>query len=141
MLLVEIADVESMRPRQIELAFRVALRFASSTQLGVQRPDCARFAIVPSGANRPVLISRLARVPDNVLYMDTSNCMLALGALFIPDSNEEERDADRLFGNEFTTGERFEIVRRLQLHWGERPPERRERRNATNLPEIGRAHV
>jgi len=129
LLLVDMADLDAMQPREVELAFRIALRLAAAVQLEPgSRSGATVYAVVPSGANRPEPVSRMGRVPDNALYLDTTNALPRLRALLDRDASADPGDQDTLFGWEFTVGERRSVLKRLLAHWGPEPPTRAARR-------------
>jgi hypothetical protein len=133
-LLIEIAGHDTMRGREIELAFRIAGRVAASALLEAEPIAGAVYGVVPQGAQRPVPVRRLNKT--GALYLDTSNCLARLQALLARDTAPNPADADTLFQREFTVRETTAMVRRLLEHWSPNPPKRRSQRVALDAPAL-----
>lgn len=125
-LMLQAALPEAMLPRQVELAARVAARFAASFlfasasepgcnwQFDLAQPDPAAHGT--AGAAEPmtrffgagVVISKLEHL---------------IGQL----TTEPDKAEDRL-GEDYSPLEKIVVLRHLLSHWGEHPPLRREAR-------------
>jgi hypothetical protein len=128
-LLLELGAPESMPARQIELAFRVTGRVASTVRLEAQKTSSTAFAVVPAGDSRPVAAQKLG--PNAVpapLYIDTTLALPKLRVGLERDMGRDDGEPDTLYGGAFTLRERFAMMNRLLEHWGMDPPQRRARR-------------
>lgn len=130
-LLLELAQPESMRPRLVELAYRITGRIAASVELETARSDAAAFGVVPAGDARPCPLARLPSRPAAApLYIGTASCLAKLRSLLERDMGRDPAEPDTLFGGAYTLRERFAVLNRLLEHWGMDPPQRRTKRIA-----------
>lgn len=111
--LLELAAPQSLSPREVELAYRMAGRVAAKVRLERQ-PGPGRHPL-PAGA-------------PGRLYLDAQNALVGLQAEEKAQGNP--KGADPLYGNDFTVRERVAMVRHLLQHWGAAPPRRRAQRVA-----------
>ena len=127
-ILLELAAPDSVRPRMLELIYRVAARVASAARLQLGPSDETAFALIPIGHGLPVTLDRLKPGPAPALYVNTVNCLPRLRAARERDMGRDPDDEDTLFGRGFTLRERNEVLERLLDHWGLNPPKRRYKR-------------
>jgi hypothetical protein len=111
--LLELAGPQSLSPREIELAYRIAGRIAAKVRLERQ-PGAGRHPL-PGGA-------------QTRLYVDAQNALSGLEAEQQAQGNPKA--ADPRYGGDFTVRERAAMVRHLLQHWGVAPPRRRAQRVA-----------
>ena len=134
LFLMEIAGLDTMHGREIELAFRIAGRVAASARLQPEPLPAALYAVVPRGASRPASVRRLGK-SGSALYLDTSGCLPHLQALLDRDPGcSKPTEADPLFNRQFTMRESSDMVHRLIEYWGPNPPKRRSQRVALDAP-------
>src|SRR5262249_48598557 len=69
LLMMDIAEQDTMNAREIELAFRIAGRVAASARLEIEPILGALYVVVPEGALRPMPVRRLSHGP--ALFLDT----------------------------------------------------------------------
>jgi hypothetical protein len=133
LFLLDIAGLEALRGREIELAWRIAGRFAPQATLQRERSPGACYGIVPQGDARPLAIARLDKASP-ALHLDTSGCTKPLRELVARGLSCEGSDPDPLFDKLFTTAESIEVAGRLLERWGAAPPQRRSQRVALDTP-------
>ncbi len=127
-LLLELALPDALRPRQIELAYRIAAWTASSARLEDEPSDEANFAVVPRRDERPTLAKLVERKGVAPIYIATANCLPKLRAALERDAGKDPGEEDVVYGKGFTVRERQAMVKRLLDCWGMDPPRRRTRR-------------
>lgn len=132
LLLVDMANMETLRGRDIELAFRITGRIASSARLEPEAIPGAICAIEPVGASRPVAVRRLHGSGKPGLYLDPFNCLSRLKAMLEQNVDADLSEPDTMFGVGYTLRERNAMINRLIDLWGPTPPQRRFRRVALN---------
>jgi hypothetical protein len=128
LLLIDMAGLETMRGRDIELAFRVTGRVAVSARLEPEPIPGAICAIEPHGASRPVAVRRLGDTGRPALYLDAFNCLPRLKAMLDRNMAVDPSQPDALFGAGYTLRERNAMIGRLIDLWGPTPPQRRSKR-------------
>lgn len=133
-LLLELANPEALRARQVELVYRVASRLAPTIRLEAEPSSDANFSVVPAADGRPATVERLKAGGAVRYYIATTNCLSRLRALLERDLGRDPADEDTLFGRGYTIRERNTILRRLLEHWGLDPPSRRAKRIAMAAP-------
>ena len=127
-LLLELAAPDSLRPRQVEMAYRIAARVASVARLELEPNDETAFSVIPSGGTRPIPVDRLKPGKAAPLYINTVKCLPRLRAALDRDMGRDPADEDTLYGRGFTLRERNAMLNRLLDYWGLNPPQRRTRR-------------
>jgi hypothetical protein len=127
-LLLELAAPDSLRPRQVEMVYRIAARVASAAKLDDHPNDETAFAVIPAGNARPIPVDRLKPGKTAPLYINTVRCLPRLRAALDRDMGRDPQDEDTLYGRGFTLRERNAMVNRLIEYWGLNPPQRRTRR-------------
>jgi hypothetical protein len=134
-LLLELAAPDSLRGREVELAFRIAQRVATTVQIEAAATPDATFAVVPMGDERPQQVRRLGGgALPGLLYINTANALPRLRAALERDLGRDPAETDTLFGSEYTLRERNALLNRLLEHWGPNPPQRRLKRVAMATP-------
>lgn len=133
LFLLEIGGLEALRTREIELAYRMAGRYAAQAKLQREPSPGARYGVVPQGASKPLAVSRLGKAAA-ALYLDTAACTQPLRELVARALSCEGSEPDPLFDNLFTTAESIEVAGRLLERWGAAPPQRRSQRVALDAP-------
>ena len=133
-MLLELAHPDALRPREIELAYRIAARLAPAVRLDTERSGECNFAIVPSGDERPVKAAIVKSRSAAPWYIATANCLQRLRSLAERDLGREPAEEDTLFGHGFTLRERNAMVKRVIEYWGMDPPARRTKRVAMAAP-------
>jgi hypothetical protein len=127
-LLMYMADLETLRGRQIELAYRITGRIAARARLELEPIPGAICAIEPHGTSRPAAVRRISGSNAHALYLDTFNCLPRLKAMLERDMDADLSNPDTMFGSAFTLRERNAMVSRLIDLWGSNPPQRRAKR-------------
>ena len=127
-LLTDLAGLESLRGRDIELAFRIAGRVAVNARLDPDPIPGAICAIELRGSSRPTAVRRLPGSPGTVLYLDAFNCLPRLKAMLERDMDTDLAGTDAMFGEDYTLRERNAMLDRLIDQWGPTPPQRRSKR-------------
>lgn len=127
-LLLDLAHPSGMRPRAVELSYRVAARVANAVQLSEARTPEAGFAVVPQGASRPTFLGALKPGTAPLLYIATALALPRLREFLERDRGRDAGEEDTLFGRGFTLRERRAVLERLIDFWGFDPPRRRTRR-------------
>ncbi len=127
-LLLELAAPDTLRPRQVEMVYRIAARVASMAKLESEPNDETAFSVIPSGSARPIPVDRLKPGGAGPLYISTVNCLPRLRAALERDMGRNPGDEDTLYGRGFTLRERSAMLNRLLEYWGLNPPQRRNRR-------------
>ncbi len=127
-LLTDLCGLESLRGREVELAFRIAGRVASSAKLESEPMEGATCAVQVQGASRPTAVRRLPASAKSVLYLDAFNCLPRLKSLLERDMDADLAGPDSMFGPGFTLRERNAMISRLMDAWGPTPPQRRSKR-------------
>jgi hypothetical protein len=133
-LMLELAAPDALRPRQLEMVYRIAARVASVAKLEVAPTDETAFAVIPAGSGRPIPVDRLKPGDTAPLYINTVKCLPRLRAALDRDMGRDPKDEDSLYGRGFTLRERNAMVNRLIEYWGLNPPQRRARRITVALP-------
>ncbi|HWA39186.1 MAG TPA: hypothetical protein VG873_15110 [Burkholderiales bacterium] len=129
MLVFELASPDSMRGRDVELAFRIAGRAAPAVRLEAKATDETPFAVLPDGDARPGPLASLAG-RKKLLYIATLPCLPRLRAMQERDLGRDPAEPDTLFGTEYTLRERNALMERIIEHWSADAPRRRSRRVA-----------
>lgn len=129
-ILVDLANPDGIRAREVELLYRIAARVASAVRFEAASSTEANFSLQPSGANRPGLARARARPAPGQLFINTVNCLPRLRAMIERDLGRDPAEEDTLFGGGFTLRERKTVLERVIAHWGMDPPRRRTRRIA-----------
>ena len=132
-LLLELAAPDALRPRQVEIVYRVAARVASMARIESEPNDETAFSVIPAGSARPIPLDRLKPGKAGPLYINTVNCLPRLRAALERDMGRDPNDEDTLYGRGFTLRERSVMLNRLLEYWGLNPPQRRNRRIAVAL--------
>lgn len=127
-LLLELAHPDAIRPRQIELVYRIAARVANAVRLESASTDDANFAVVPEGSARPTLKRLLRAGTADAIYIATANCLPRLRAALEQDMGRDPNEENTLYGHGYTLRERDEMLNRVIGHWGMDPPRRRVQR-------------
>jgi hypothetical protein len=131
-LLLELANPGGVRPREVELLYRIAARMATAVRLETEPSQEANFAVVPQADGRPAVLHgrKAATKPGDGarLYIATANCLPRLRAALERDLGRDPSEEDSLFGRGYTIRERNAMVNRALEHWGLDPPQRRTRR-------------
>ena len=131
-LLLDLANPGGVRPREVELLYRIAARVATAVRLDNEPSAEANFAVVPASDGRPAALhgAKAAVKPGGCppLYIATANCLPRLRAALERDLGRDPSEEDTVFGRGFTIGERKAMVNRALEHWGMDPPRRRTRR-------------
>ncbi|HXR59580.1 MAG TPA: hypothetical protein VN747_09725 [Burkholderiales bacterium] len=127
-LLLELAHPDALRPRDIELVYRIAARAAPAVRLETERSDEANFAVVALADGRPNKAALLKKKAEAPWYIATANCLQRLRGLLERDLGRDPAEEDTLFGRGFTIRERNAMVKRVLEHWGLDPPVRRAQR-------------
>jgi hypothetical protein len=127
-LLLELAAPDALRPRQVEMVYRIACRVASVARIEAQPNDETAFAVIPAGSTRPIPVDRLKPGATAPLYINTVKCLPRLRAALDRDMGRDPADEDTLYGRGFTLRERNAMLNRLLEYWGLNPPQRRARR-------------
>jgi len=133
-LLLELAHPDSLRPREVELVYRIAARLAPAVRLETERSDEANLAIVPAADERPAKAALVKSKSAKPWYIATANCLQRLRGLLERDLGRDPAEEDTLFGRGFTLRERNAMVKRVLEHWGMDPPVRRTKRVAMAAP-------
>jgi hypothetical protein len=128
LVLIDLAGLEALSGRDVELAFRIAGRVAVNARLEAEPIPGAICAIEPHGASRPVAVRRLHGTAKTVLYLDAFNCLPRLKAMLERNMDVDPSEPDTLFGTGYTVRERNAMVNRLIDLWGPTPPQRRSKR-------------
>ncbi len=127
-MLTDMAALESLRGRDIELAFRVAGRVAANARLEPESIPGAICAIELQGASGPTAVRRLPESVKTVLYLDAFNCLPRLKSMLERDMDSDLSGPDAMFGGDYTLRERNAMINRLIDLWGPTPPQRRSKR-------------
>ena len=127
-LLTDMAGLDALSGREIDLAYRVAGRIAVNARLEPEPIPGAICAIELRGSSRPIAVRRLAETPTKVLYLDAFNCLSRLKAFMERDMDADLSGPDTLFGSGYTLRERNAMLNRLIDLWGPTPPQRRSKR-------------
>lgn len=131
-LLLELANPGGVRPREVELLYRIAARLAPAVRLDTEPSPEANFVVLPEADGRPaVLHGAKARVKPGgsaLLHIATANCLPRLRAALERDLGRDQSEEDTVFGRGYTIRERNLMVNRVLEHWGLDPPQRRTRR-------------
>ncbi|MGE0873361.1 MAG: hypothetical protein AB7O31_01690 [Burkholderiales bacterium] len=128
--LVDLANPDGIRAREVELVYRIAARVAPAVRFEATQSTEANFSLLPSGAGRPGISRARARTAPGQLFINTVNCLPRLRAMLERDLGRDPADEDTLFGGGFTLRERKAVLERVIAHWGMDPPRRRTRRIA-----------
>lgn len=129
-LLLELAHPDAIRPRDVELVYRIAARVANAVRLAHASGDDANFAVLPTGSSRPTLKRQLRAGTVPPLYIATANCLPKLRAALERDQGRDPDEEDTLFGGGYTLRERDQMLNRVISNWGMDPPRRRVQRIA-----------
>lgn len=129
-LLLDMAELETLRGREVELVYRIAGRIAASARLEPDPIPGAICAIDPRGSSVPIAVRRLQGTRAHALYLDCFNCLPRLTAMLERGMDVDPSDPDTMFGAGFTIRERNTMVNRLIDLWGPKPPQRRSKRIA-----------
>jgi hypothetical protein len=124
-LLLELAAPDSIRPRNVELIYRIAARIATAAKLEDAPNSETGFAVIPAGDARPIPLDRLKPGAASPIYISTANCLPRLRAALERDMGRDQSDEDTLYGRGFTLRERSAMLTRLLDYWGLNPPQRR----------------
>jgi hypothetical protein len=124
-LMLELAAPDTLRPRQVEMVYRIAARVASAAKLEDAPSDETAFAVIPAGSSRPITADRLKPGAAAPVYVNTVNCLRRLRGALDRDAGRDPADEDTLYGRGFTIRERNATVTRLLDYWGLNPPRRR----------------
>lgn len=127
-LLLELAHPDAIRPREVELVYRIAARVANAVRLDEASADDANFAVVPKGGARPTLKRLLRAAAAAPLFIATANCLPRLRAALEQDMGHDPDEENTLYGRGYTLRERDAILNRVIAHWGMDPPRRRVQR-------------
>jgi hypothetical protein len=131
-LLLELANPGGVRPREVELLYRIVARVATAVRIDSQASDETNFAVLPKADGRPgTLKSVKASVKtgeDGLLYIATVNCLPRLRASLERDLGRDPSEEDTSFGSGYTIRERNVMLNRALEHWGLDPPQRRTKR-------------
>lgn len=127
-LLLELASPDTLRPRQVEMVYRIAARIATMAKIEAQPGDETAFSVIPAGSARPIPVDRVKPGGTAPLYINTVNCLPRLRAALERDLGRDPGDEDTLYGRGFTLRERNAMLNRLLEYWGLNPPQRRARR-------------
>lgn len=136
-LLLELANPGSLRPREVELLYRIAARAAPAARIDNEPSGEANFSVVPTGDGRPAAlhVTKTNKAPvGGRLYIATANCLPRLRAALERDLGRDPSEEDALFGRGYTIRERNAMVNRALEHWGMDPPQRRSRRIGMAAP-------
>lgn len=134
-LLLELANPGGVRPREVELLYRIAARVATAARLTQEASDEANFAVVPQADDRPAPLRSLkGKKSASMLYLATANCLPRLRAALERDLGRDPAEEDSLFGRGYTLRERNAMLNRVLEHWGMDPPQRRARRIGMAAP-------
>jgi len=133
LFMAEIAGLDTLHGREIDLVFRIAGRLAAQAQLRPEPIPGALYAVVPSGTSKPISVRRLDK-SFMALYLDTTGCLAPLKALFARGLIGTPSDPDPLFNKQFTMRESCDMAARLIDYWGANPPKRRSQRVALDMP-------
>src|SRR6185436_6968295 len=104
-LMLELAAPDSLRPRQVEMVYRVAARVASAAKIETQPTDETAFAVIPTGHSRPIPVDRLKPGAAAPLYINTVKCLPRLRAALDRDMGRDPSDEDTLYRRGFTLRE------------------------------------
>jgi hypothetical protein len=129
-VLMDMAELETLRGREIELAFRISARVAANARLEPEPIPGAICAIETRGSSRPVAARLLHESNAAGLYLDAFNCLPRLKAMLERDMDVAPSDPDTMFGGEFTVRERNAMINAVLEQWGPKPPQRRHKRVA-----------
>ena len=138
-LLTDMADLDTLRGRDVELAFRIAGRVAANARLEADPIPGAICAIEPHGSSRPTAVRRLHEASGPVLYLDAYNCLPRLKAMLERGMGTDLSEPDTLLGFGYTLGERNAMINRLIDLWGPTPPQRRSKRVQFNAEALVKA--
>jgi hypothetical protein len=127
-LLLELASPDTLRPRQVEMVYRIAARVATMARIEAGPSDETAFSVMPVGSARPIPVDRVKPGQHAPLYINTVNCLPRLRAALERDMGRDPGDEDTLYGRGFTLRERNAMLNRLLEYWGLNPPQRRARR-------------
>jgi len=131
-LLLDLANPGGVRPREVELLYRISARVATAVRLDNEPSNEANFAVVPEGDGRPAALHGAKAAGKkggpSPLYIATANCLPRLRAALERDLGRDPSDEDSVFGRGYTIKERQAMVKRVLEHWGMDPPRRRTRR-------------
>ncbi len=130
LVLLDMAGLETLLARDIELAFRIAGRIAANARLEREVIPGAICAIEVRGSSRPIAVRRLQDTGSQVLYLDAFNCLPRLKAMLERNMDTDLAEPDPMFGPGFTLRERNAMINRLIDLWGPTPPQRRTKRVA-----------
>jgi hypothetical protein len=139
-LLTDMAGLEALYGRDIELAYRIAGRIAVNARLEPEQIPGAICAIELRASCRPIAVRRLPEGAKAVLYLDAFNCLPRLKAFLERNMDADLSEPDVLFGSGYTLRERNAMLNRLIDLWGPTPPQRRSKRipfKATALVKAG----
>jgi len=129
MLLLDIIRPDRMLGRDMELAYRLIGRIASSVQLETTPIEGAQYFIVPRGAEHPVALFRHSgAVPEGALYLHVGNALPRLKAMLERDVGTDGAEPDPVFGMVYTVRERRALITYMLNEWGKTPTQRRAQR-------------
>jgi len=130
-ILAELARIDRLPGRGIELVYRLVSRISSSVKTESEPSASALYAVVPEGSERPVTLKWHAQaLPASAIYIDLGNALPRLKSYLERDLGTDPGEPDPLLGGLFTVGERRAMAQLLLDNWAAAPPKRRAQRIA-----------
>lgn len=128
-LMLDAASPESMQPRQIELAARVAARLADSFLFKTRIEPGCNWYVDLAQPHRPSQVTAASRALPSVRFFG-GGIVIAKMEEVVRRLLEEPDEKEKRFGDDYPPHEKLLVLKHLICYWNEHPPHRREARHS-----------
>ncbi len=122
-LMLEVAHTDNLSVPMIELASRIIYRFAGLFVLGAERAAGATFVTDLSAPKAPRQISLDERPAPTLRFFGVGEAAAKLEEMVTQNEQGLLAEEHRL-GEEFSSGQKITVLKRLLAYWGPNPPHR-----------------
>jgi hypothetical protein len=127
-LMLDVAAPETMQPRHIEIAARVAARFSDAFLFKNQPGPGCDWTVDLENPRRPQHVDTAGAAGKTSCYFGGGVVLERMQAV-VQRMESDPREEERRFGKEFPAEERFLVLKHLESYWGDHPPHRHHQRH------------
>jgi hypothetical protein len=127
-MLLETARPDSMPQRHTDITARATARYASAC-LFEQKPKAGCNWAFDLALPRPPELAIVATSPQATARYFGAGAVIVKIEEVIKRLTSQPQDMEQRFGEEYTSQEKLDVMRRLTRYWGNQPPQPREKRS------------
>ena len=131
-LMLDAASPESMLVPQVELAARIAARFADSFLFKTAPEAACNWAVDLDHPHRPLHANANAVAGASTRFFGAGVVIAKMGQV-IERLTSNPAEKERRFGDDYSVQDKIMVLKHLKRYWGAQPPHRREARRNVQI--------